>query len=145
MSVFKRAKFQISSVIENIEDGESERSFSEAVGSMRIDGDVHLSYTEHTDGGDVHTSIQQSGSTVTVNRSGAISSLLVFNEGEHFSGIYSVPPYKFDMSVYARKVRCDIVEHGGTVRLIYDMEIGGAKKACIMKIEVQAASGGSAK
>ena len=145
MSIFKRAKFVVSSVIENIDDGDSEKSFVEAAGSMRIDGDVHLSYTEHTEGGDVHTSICKSESTVTVNRSGAINSIIAFTEGEHFSGIYSVPPYKFDIAVYTRKVRCDMRESGGTVRLIYDMEVGGAKKSCIMKIEVKAEAAGGAK
>ena len=36
-------------------------------------------------------------------------------------------------------------ESGGTVRLIYDMEVGGAKKSCIMKIEVKAEAAGGAK
>lgn len=144
-SVFKRAFFKISSVIENNEGGavsDTERSFSEAEGSLRIsDGEINLSYKESGEGGDVHTSICKRDGSVTVRRTGAINSLMVFTEGERHSSVYSLGGYKFDMSLYTKRIRCDIGESGGTLRLLYDMNIGGASKNCIMKIDVTSGGG----
>lgn len=141
VGVFKRAYFEVSSIIENIDGGtgtsDTERSDTKATGALRMDADqITLTYTEKSESGNVHTSICKSGNTVTVKRSGAIDSLMVFEEGEHFSSLYTLGAYKFDMSLYTRKIRCDIGERGGVLRLIYDMEVGGAKKSCIMKITV---------
>ena len=140
-SVFKRAFFNISSIIEN-KDGEgesdTERSFSKAHGSLRIsDGEINLSYKESTESGDVHTIICKNDACVTVRRTGAIDSLMIFTEGKTQSSVYTVGAYKFDMSLSTERIRCDIGESGGTLRLLYGMTVGGVTKRCSMKIEVK--------
>ena len=74
-----------------------------------------------------------------VKRSGAIESDLYFKEGESHSSIYSVPPYKFDATGRARRIRTELNDCGGRIDLLYNMKIGGAEKSARMKIWISKA------
>ena len=138
--MLKRVNLKIESVIDNLDsaglpDGESERSVSEAIGSLRVCGeDVRITYKEKSEGGESESEIVCSGGGVTVRRRGAIESELYFKEGETHQSVYSVPPYKFDAEIKTRRVRIDLNEEGGRIDLFYNMKIGGAEKSAKMKI-----------
>lgn len=138
--MLKRINLKIESVIDNLDsggllDGDSERSVSEFVGSMRVSGDdVRITYKEKNDGNESETEIICSGGGVTVRRRGAIESELYFKEGETQQSVYSVPPYKFDAEVKTRRVRIELSETGGKIDLFYNMKIGGAEKSARMRI-----------
>ena len=138
--MLKRINLKIESVIDNLDsggllDGDSERSVSEFVGSMRVSGDdVRITYKEKNDGNESETEIIYSGGGVTVRRRGAIESEFYFKEGETHQSVYSVPPYKFDAEVKTRRVRIELSETGGKIDLFYNMKIGGAEKSARMRI-----------
>ncbi len=140
------AKIKIESTLENLDasglpEGDAERNVSEASGSYSFsDGEATLCYVEENEGGRAESEIILKDGGVTVKRRGAIESELYFKEGESHSSIYSVPPYKFDAIVTARRVRVELDEYGGVITLIYNMKIGGADKSARMKIWISQAS-----
>lgn len=144
--MLKKVKLKIESVIENLDpaglpEGDAEGTVSECFGSLRItDGRVSVTYTEKNEGGEIRSEIVCQGGSVTVIRSGAIESELCFTEGEIHNSVYSIPPYSFDASVRAKRVRVDISENEGKIDLIYNMTVGGAEKAARMKIWISQAS-----
>lgn len=144
--MLKKVKLKIESVIDNLTpeglaEGDPEKSLSECFGSLRItDGRIGVTYTEKSDGGDIHTMIACYDGQVDVIRTGAIESNLCFIEGEIHKSIYSIPPYKFDATVEAKRIRIAITEKEGTIDLLYNMTIGGAEKTARMKIWISQAS-----
>ena len=144
--MLKRVRLKIESVIDNLSpaglpEGESEKSVNEAVGALRInDGVITLTYTESTESGEVRSEIICRDKEVTVRRSGAIESELLFIEGQIHRSVYSIPPYRFYAAVKAKRVRIDVGENEGKIDLVYNMMIGGAEKAARMKIWILQAS-----
>ena len=146
MTVIYEVKIKIESVIENLDssglpDGEAERSVSECDGFLRYSEDeAVITYSESGEGGNVSSTIIYKEGEATVKRTGAIESELCFKEGVTHQSIYCVQPYKFDATVYTRKIRASISEMGGTLDLFYNMKIGGAEKSARMKIWIQTIS-----
>ena len=144
--MLKRVNLKIESVIDNLDsaglpDGESERSVSEAIGSLRVCGeDVRITYKEKSEGGESESEIVCSGGGVTVRRRGAIESELYFKEGETHASIYQIPPYSFDAEVTAKRVTVELGPVGGRINLVYNMKIGGAEKSAIMRIWISKAT-----
>lgn len=141
--MLKRVKINIESRIENFDgqgnlDGERETTSASHVGAMKISGkEISLSYRENTEGGSVFSDIllHESGA-VTVRRSGAISSTMHFNEKEEYNTVYSLPPYKFDMTIKTNAIKSSLSIFGGTLDIDYEMKLGGADKRVLMKIKV---------
>ena len=140
----KFVKITVHSVIENVDErgipeDEPEISISTHSGSLRDEGEIlHLGYTEEGEGGNVecHIVIYPDGG-VSLSRRGAIVSDILFKEGEECHTVYSIPPYKFDMTVYTKRVRSDMSAEGGILRLLYSMNVGGQEKKVQMKITVK--------
>ena len=141
--MLKKVKLNIKSHIDNLDgrgipEGEPEISELTHSGAMKISGgEVSLSYRESTEGGSVFSDIlvHESGA-VTVRRSGAIDSTIHFDENEEFHTVYSLPPYKFDMTVKTKEIKSSLSLFGGTLEIFYEMSVGGADKRVNMKIEV---------
>ena len=139
--MLKKVNMTIKSYIDNVDDcGNVDRELSESThtGAMKIScGETSLSYRESTEGGSVFSDIliHESGA-VTVRRTGAIDSTLHFDENEEFNTVYSLPPYKFDMSVKTEKIKNTLSILGGTLEIKYEMTVGGAKKLVLMQISV---------
>ena len=140
MTKITEVKIKIESTIENLDsaglpEGDVERSVSEAEGFLKYsDGCATLTYAEENEGGRAEAEIVSSGKCVVVKRSGAIESKLHFEEGKSHHSLYSVPPYKFDATVTAKRVRVNLTSDGGSIDLLYNMKIGGAEKSARMKI-----------
>lgn len=145
MTVINEVNIKIESTIENLDaaglpEGDVERNTSEVSGFLRFsDGEAVLTYTEENEGGRALSEIVCKDGGITVCRKGAIESELYFKEGESHTSIYSVPPYKFDATVTAKRVRADLSADGGKIDLLYNMKIGGAEKSARMKIWISKA------
>ena len=146
MPKIQEIKLKIESVIENVgasglPEGDAERTVTEAEGFIHYTDDgVLLTYSEHTDGGDVFSDIAYSDGEVIVKRRGAIISEMRFKEGTEHSSLYEIPPYKFDATVKTRRIRAEFPEEGGNISLFYNMKIGGAEKNARMKIWISMVS-----
>lgn len=146
MQIIKEVKIKIESVIDNLDpsglvEGESERNITEHTGSYSFSEErTTLTYSETGEGGKVDSEIIYENGSVRVKRFGAIESDLLFKEGEHSLSLYSVPPYKFDADVFARRIRVDLSEMSGKIELFYNMKIGGAEKSARMKIWISPSS-----
>ena len=138
--MLKRVDLKIKSYIDNVdEDGRVDREESESThkAALKIScGETSLSYREATESGSVFSDIlvHESGA-VTVRRTGAIDSTLHFDENEEFNTVYSLPPYKFDMTVKTEKIKNTLSALGGLIEIKYEMSVGGAKKRVLMQIE----------
>lgn len=145
MPSFKEKNITVLSVIDEIgEDGSVEsgdRCEIRAVAYFGVsEGGYTLSYAEEGEGGRVDTLITVNtgnGNFVTVSRHGALESELRFGDGLVYNTLYSAPPYSFDMQVRTVKIRNELTSDGGSLSIIYDMTVGGAKKHVRMKIGVE--------
>ena len=140
-----KAELKIHSVIEsyegNVSVGEPEISILTVEGALRADGDsIHVIYNEDTEGGRVSCHIIcYSDGKVSLSRRGAIVSDLLFSEGEEIRTVYSIPPYKFDMTLLTKKIRNSLTLSGGELHLHYSMNLGGEERRARMKITARAA------
>ena len=132
---------KVSSIIEELDDaglvvGESERTETKAIGYLHIydDGRYLLTYTESGEGGTVTTEICVVGRRVTVSRKGSMESFMEFEEGHEHASVYSIPPYRFDAVIAAKRVTLELSEHKSRIELHYNMKIGGAERSARMKI-----------
>lgn len=147
MAFIYDAEFTVHSVIDNLEggmpDGEPEINITTLEGFLKLErrdeGDVYyITYGEKDEyGGRTVTDIKIDGARVELSRRGAMDYNIVFEEGKSYSGIYAIPPYKFDMTVLTKKIRKNLSRTGGELQLIYSMNVGGGEKACRMKISVK--------
>ena len=146
MQIVKEAKIKIESVRDNLDpsglvEGESEKNLTEHSASYSFSEErTVITYSEVGEGGKVDSEIIYENGSVRAKRFGAIESDLLFKEGEHSLSLYSVPPYKFDADVFARRIRVDLSEMGGKIELFYNMKIGGAEKSARMKIWISPSS-----
>ena len=140
---FSKKSIKVRSKIEELDD----RGFgmgSPEVNEISLVGDyfysdelIKLNYTERGEQGEVKTEIFYEGGVVTVKRRGAIESEIRFAVGIEHSSVYSVAPYKFDMTVVPKRINAALSSGGGEIDLFYNMKIGGAGKAVRMRIWIQ--------
>ena len=140
MTYSKSIKLYMRSSIWNL-DGDGNREGAAEVSESEYDATLSIRprgtvarYTEKTEGGKILCEITFSEDCVTVKKSGAIESLMVFKSGEEFKSLYSVPPFSFDMKILTKALKCSVSDAGGEATVLYRMEIGGASKSCSMKI-----------
>ena len=135
-------KIKISSVIDNLSpeglpEGDPERTESISDGKYFFsDKGIKIVYEEKQNGEVITHKILSSMETVRVCASGAVSSDMIFSVDKPHKSLYSVGPYSFDMEVTAKKIRFDFCDEGGTLDLLYDMNVGGQNKRTRMKITV---------
>ena len=71
----------------------------------------------------VTTTFRIDGDTVTLDRSGKLNSQMVFREGVSHESLYQLEFGALLMSVCASRIHVDLTENGGTVDLVYSIEI----------------------
>lgn len=139
VATINEKKIKVISIIEELSDEgiaiDSDRSETEQDAFLKEDGDtLTLSYLEVAEGGRTVSDIVICKDTVTVLRTGAIESEFRFREGRKEKSVYKIPPYSFDVEIYTKKIRNNFTRTGGALSILYEMDIGGAKKRVIMKI-----------
>lgn len=132
----------VNSVIDNLGDtglpeGDPEISIFTTDGILTAGDGMTLTFTEESDGQSATSRLKITDGGVHLTKSGAINSDMRFAEGESFDTLYKVGPYAFDMTVKTKRIRCDLTENGGTLQLIYSMNIGGQEKNVRMKISAK--------
>ncbi len=126
------ARLEIYSVIETLDasgqpEGEPEINTASARANLRFDGgDLHLSYTQKAEGGSVICHLIAFGDgKVSLSQRGSIVSDILFSPGEECRTVYSIPPYKFDMTVRTERAELSVGEMPIKIKLTYSMNIGG--------------------
>ena len=143
MKEIKRAKISLQSFIDNLDkdglpEGECERSCVSVFGEVAILGEaVNISYEEQSEEGKVITELKISDGEAILERKGAISSVMVFSESKPYKTVYSLPPYSFDMEIFTRRLELNVSDCGLFLRLVYNMNVGGASKLCRMRLEAE--------
>ncbi|MBR2972121.1 MAG: DUF1934 domain-containing protein [Clostridia bacterium] len=133
----------VNSVIDNLSDtglpeGEPEINIFTTDGRLTPEPDGYtVRFTEVQEGGEAHTKLLITEGRVRLIKTGAISSEMVFSEGEDFNTLYRVGPYSFDMTVRTKRIRNSLSEDGGELQLIYSMNVGGQEKNVRMKISAK--------
>ena len=137
------AKILVHSLIDEMENGRvleglPEVNDTEYDATMKIhENAISLSYKEVGEGGTVFYDVLCRKKQVTVSRTGAINSCMVFSEGEIRSSAYEIPPYRFDMTLKTKRLKNTLNESGGVIDILYEMQVGGADKRCRMKMTVE--------
>lgn len=91
----------------------------------KFPGGWELSYQESDltglDG--VKTIFRVENSKITLTREGRLRSQMVFQEGTRHESLYQMEFGALMMAVCASKISCDLSDQGGTVDLVYTIEI----------------------
>ena len=125
------AEPKIHSVIESLLDtgmpsGEPEISITTHRANIRRDGEIlHLNYKQTEEDSDVlcHIIATPDG-RISLSRRGAIVSDILFCEGEECHTVYSIPPYRFDMTVRTERVEAELSDPI-SIKINYTMNVGG--------------------
>lgn len=106
----------------------------ETEGTMTFrDGGWDVSYEESelTGLAGVTTTFRVEPGKVTLQRTGKLSSTMVFQEGQSHESLYRMEFGALMLSVQATKVYYDIVEDGGTIDLVYNIIIENTEAGVI--------------
>ena len=114
-------------------------------GKIKDDGDtVTIKYDEYLEedtNSVAHTSLMFSRNnpgTVTLSRSGAVSSTCVFTEGERHKMLYTMDIGTLEFGVLTRNLQNTIKNKSGNIRMKYDTEVrGSVVKQCDFKITIK--------
>lgn len=88
----------------------------------------------------VNTTFRIEGSTITLTRDGGLASQMVFEEGKFHESLYQTEfGFAMMITVCASRVEWDVSETGGTVDLIYAIEIENSAAGVIdYHLDIQA-------
>ena len=139
MTERKTAEIIVFSVISDLDNeglptGETERAETRAPGDITelSQGEYQLTFSESA------SEITVSCGKMRLKKCGAVVSDMSFSKGEEYETLYSIPPYKFKMTVKTKRLDISASAVHADVRLVYDMEIGGAKRQVNMRITARA-------
>ncbi len=126
----------VESAVLNEDDPIPEKTAESAVGTMRWGkgGVESICYKTKADGTEVETRLELYGEDVRLIRSGAVESNMLFSKGKEHKSLYRIPPYAFELSLEATRVKNSLTFFGGSLELEYKMTLGGAKKTCKMHV-----------
>ena len=71
----------------------------------------------------VTTVFEIEGKKITLSRTGKLNSQMVFQEGQFHDSLYQVEFGTLMITVCASKVDCQLTEAGGTIDLVYTIEV----------------------
>ena len=100
-------------------------------GTYKRKGDSHyISYQESETTGmeGTTTTIKASGDVLTLIRFGSVNSQFIFEQGKKHLSHYDTNYGVFTVDITARNVEIDIGEHGGNIRLGYEMAINDGRR-----------------
>lgn len=105
------------------DDGDAEVSELLLKGELQsIEGGYMLSYRSNM----TDNTVAVFDKLVTVNRSGSISSQLVFEEGRSYFGTFSDNRHTLQMNTVTRKVEANMGDQGGCFLIDYSISYGGS-------------------
>ena len=140
----KKVTLIISSTIENLDAsglvyGDAERDSIKTEGDFFFSPSVSkISYVEEREGARVECTISVKEGEISVERRGSVECLMLFSVGKARKTLYKVPPFTFDMTTELIRQRNELSENGGTLTLLYKMNVGGADKKVKMTVSLEA-------
>jgi len=110
---------------EQFSNGETEKLEIMTKGTLSFcDDEFSIMYNE-TDGGldgSVTTLLLDSPTCVTMRREGPFSSQIILEQNKRHSCYYDTPYGSFMMGVFAKYVRMNVTEKGGTLKMSYTVD-----------------------
>ena len=95
-------------------------------GTMKREGDtVYLSYEESEVTGmeGTTTTFELSGPRVTLTRSGAVNSQMVFEEGRQHTSLYETPYGELSVDIQTSVLKHNLSERGGILEIKYSIAV----------------------
>ena len=90
----------------------------------------------------VHTSFASQNGVITLTRSGALNSQMVFQEGRRHLSMYNTPYGAMSVGVNTRHLLADLSDKGGDIEIDYAIEIDHAIAGrSVFQIKVREANG----
>ena len=89
---------------------------------------VTITYDEQLDESEpaCHVTLTVANDTLTVQRRGAYETQMVFLKGKRFESQYVTPYGTADMAVFCTRMRFEMDEDGGEIKLQYQLDFGGS-------------------
>lgn len=107
-------------------DGETEETVFETDGEYeKAENGARLSYRQTDENGTVNTVITVK-ETVCIERTGVLSSRLILEKDKPHLCPYGTPYGTFSLGVTAKEIQNFLTADGGTLRLVYRLDAGGA-------------------
>lgn len=110
------------------DDGQDEPMGMLTSGTLKLDGGrAVLSYEETLDESlpPQPVTVTVEGDTVSMSRSGAFETSMVFCKGRRFEGQYRTPLGEMELAVYCTRLKADIGAEGGDILLGYQLDLNG--------------------
>lgn len=63
--------------------------------------------------------------SVIMQRDGDYATQMVFRRGQRYEGVYQTPYGSMDMAIFCTRLQYDLNDNGGTIDLIYQMDLNG--------------------
>lgn len=91
------------------------------------DNKFYVFYNEEDENGQkTHTMLNVADTTCVLQRSGAVNNRMVIEVGKRNSCLYSTPVGEMVLDIYGEQVKNNLRENGGTISLIYTLNINSA-------------------
>ncbi len=110
-------------------DGEKESMTQRVEGRLsREEENYILTYREGEDSGlgRTRTTLRLEPGRATLTRSGELKAHMVFQEGKPYTSLYETPYGKLSMTIHTRRLEGELKETGGSIYLVYQIQLGGA-------------------
>ena len=145
MAFRHKVKITVRSVIEDLDarglvSGEREENEEKSIGELSsVEGGGYLiTYSTVAEGIRTQTRLTVTDTErVRLTRDGGVVSEMEFCLKEDYKTVYSVPPYSFDMTISTKRLEVDLSELGGSIRLNYEMTIGGQSRVVRMTVKAE--------
>lgn len=107
-------------------EGEEESSELMIIGTAAFYGDSYKIRYKETDESLKNSYVTlsvENGSKVTIQRSGAYTTVMIIEKNKRHSCVYNTPAGSFTMGIYASEVVSDMDESGGTLMFRYTLDV----------------------
>ncbi len=97
-------------------------------GTLRVDDETAIvTYQENLDESIPPQTvvITAKDDMVTMHREGDYATQMVFHRGQRYEGLYQTPFGTMDMAIFCTRLHYDLSEDGGTITLVYQMDLNG--------------------
>ncbi len=96
----------------------------------------YIFYCEIYDNGITECNIKYADGKVTIKRKGDTNAKFVCDTGEDTAFIHTTQYGHFSVIVHTKKIEADLNEHGGTLKLVYDLAINNVKQENTIDIKI---------
>lgn len=105
-----------------INDGDTDIISEKGNGTLRFrNGVYYIMYKTESD----TVMIKAKQDEISVRRSGAASSDMIYISGKKTEFSYNTPYGEIKMEIYTKTIKCEFEKNNGRIRLVYDFYAGG--------------------